>query len=622
MCNNSFFSKIKSFIFSYRFAFNVLSLFVFILLSITFYKYGYNKALEDYVVKRKSKIVYAEESYSSLELIPYGANHTLTDETIEDCTIHVIDRVTFTSSCNSTNSKEFRFSSDYLGIRYTDINNKGHNTYSLYSNTDNVITFNSSLPCNDYYSSSSYVVSKNIYGRIYYDSELLLDTYTQYVASDNNIISNIQSFDLDFIIVSSSGSIWKFDYFGASILFSSISILESYIPQKFSFEFYFLSNSNLNIMSSYTLGSYASSGHIDDLDSYNVGYVKGYEDGVNDTLENINIEDISYNKGYEYGYSLGYRYALANQVVSTYNFVSDFDYIYERIYSFTDSVNNYTLLSDYYYVLGLSLNLSMPYPVRSIKSFSINLNSKAIYHEEDEYDGDLFVDGHIYCYSSTLGTSFSSPLFVPYELTDSSLHYDIDSYNSFAYDALEMHFGDNYGPLLLDNLVLSNGEICSSYNDFVDYNINHYFGSKLAKLGGSSSEKNQLKFYFIFSTFIEDYSIEDLISRMTFSVKFDDDTTHNVESYNWLPDLFRSSNSYINFKSGYELGHKVGFDLGEKVGLTNSELLKDTMFAVMDSPFHLLKQVLNFEILGINLWQIFTGIISVLIVVMLFKWLR
>jgi len=68
------------------------------------------------------------------------------------------------------------------------------------------------------------------------------------------------------------------------------------------------------------------------------------------------------------------------------------------------------------------------------------------------------------------------------------------------------------------------------------------------------------------------------------------------------------------YNSGYTSGYGVGFSDGESAGLNTKGTFSSLMYSIIDAPFNVLSNALNFEIFGINLSYFLIAIISLLLV--------
>lgn len=75
----------------------------------------------------------------------------------------------------------------------------------------------------------------------------------------------------------------------------------------------------------------------------------------------------------------------------------------------------------------------------------------------------------------------------------------------------------------------------------------------------------------------------------------------------------------VGYDNGESVGYDNGFTEGETAGLNAGETLKKGIFAIFDAPVQMLQQILNFEIMGINLYSIFTFIITLCLLAILTK---
>lgn len=77
------------------------------------------------------------------------------------------------------------------------------------------------------------------------------------------------------------------------------------------------------------------------------------------------------------------------------------------------------------------------------------------------------------------------------------------------------------------------------------------------------------------------------------------------------------------YDKGFELGEKKGFDEGVIKGQTNDPYdLGDFLFSIIDAPFRVIREALNFEILGFNVSEILFFIITISLFAFVLKYIR
>ena len=81
---------------------------------------------------------------------------------------------------------------------------------------------------------------------------------------------------------------------------------------------------------------------------------------------------------------------------------------------------------------------------------------------------------------------------------------------------------------------------------------------------------------------------------------------------------------FNNGKSeGYTLGYKGGFEEGVIKGQTNDPYdLGDFIFSIIDAPFLVIRESLNFEILGYNISDLVLFVITAFLVIFVVKKLK
>lgn len=88
-------------------------------------------------------------------------------------------------------------------------------------------------------------------------------------------------------------------------------------------------------------------------------------------------------------------------------------------------------------------------------------------------------------------------------------------------------------------------------------------------------------------------------------------------------ELSDSSVASVIFRNELETNilalKQAAFMEGETAGLNSGEIAKDSILSIFSAPFYFLSNVLNFEILGINLYSIISFLITTAVVVFFFK---
>ena len=102
-----------------------------------------------------------------------------------------------------------------------------------------------------------------------------------------------------------------------------------------------------------------------------------------------------------------------------------------------------------------------------------------------------------------------------------------------------------------------------------------------------------------------------------FSVEaLDNDVNNNI----YLLEGFYSVDTLLSFRgddfynSGYDSGFDQGYKEGEYDGLESNNFMAKTLLTAVSSPFVVISNALNFEILGINFYRIIQLILTLLIV--------
>lgn len=73
------------------------------------------------------------------------------------------------------------------------------------------------------------------------------------------------------------------------------------------------------------------------------------------------------------------------------------------------------------------------------------------------------------------------------------------------------------------------------------------------------------------------------------------------------------------YDEGYDVGKTDGYNIGYMKGTDEGETLKKGIFAIFDAPLQTLHSLLNFEVLGINFYSIFTFILTLALLGILTK---
>lgn len=68
------------------------------------------------------------------------------------------------------------------------------------------------------------------------------------------------------------------------------------------------------------------------------------------------------------------------------------------------------------------------------------------------------------------------------------------------------------------------------------------------------------------------------------------------------------------FGNGYDTGYDDGYKIGENDGLSSSSMLRSIIFTILSAPFVIVSNVLDFELLGINIYNLVKVSITVLLV--------
>ena len=515
--------------------------------------------------------LYAENLYSSLDLVPF--NGKISNKDVVGTSFSTTTTILFDSSISTATNLSYN--------------------QTLYKSGESLSNF--------------------YYVRLYYIDELFLDSYSGYYL-DNDFVNSIDKIYLP-TFSTAYGNSGTGDF---AITFNCdlAVLLSDWIPQHISIDIYLFNSDMLSIKNIWSIGSYSAYNHYD-LDSYNVGYDAGYKDGVNDTMLSIGeASQGSYDSGYIDGYNVGYNYCLAVGVLSNINYIKDYDLYIQKIDNVTDGVNNLDVTSSLYFV-GVDIELSSNFDLNLIDSISLNLHPTPLF-DDSYYDGSNY-DASIFYYNS----DYRSDVYaygVNYDNLDLNFNSDVACFNFSNYGTL--YSGGSYingsiSDLDFSNIVFSNGNICNNADDFMEYNFRTLFKDYYS---GVSSDYNHINFTFVYCSNLIDFDyITNLFDNITLSIELTDNTLHDVNSIQFLSSLFTSNNAYLNFDAGYKFGYKRGYDDGHIVGLSNSTMLRDTIFSILDAPFHMIKYVLNFNFLGVNLWQIFTGIISICLLVFVIK---
>lgn len=68
------------------------------------------------------------------------------------------------------------------------------------------------------------------------------------------------------------------------------------------------------------------------------------------------------------------------------------------------------------------------------------------------------------------------------------------------------------------------------------------------------------------------------------------------------------------FGNGYDTGYDDGYKIGENDGLSSSSLLRSIIFTILSAPFVIVSNVLDFELLGINIYNLVKVSITILLI--------
>lgn len=81
-----------------------------------------------------------------------------------------------------------------------------------------------------------------------------------------------------------------------------------------------------------------------------------------------------------------------------------------------------------------------------------------------------------------------------------------------------------------------------------------------------------------------------------------------------------SDGEEIGFNDGYYKGKEVGFAQGKNEGLAATDYSFSDLFgSVVDAPVTVLSDLFNFNILGINLWSLFTGLFTLCVLIFILR---
>ena len=112
--------------------------------------------------------------------------------------------------------------------------------------------------------------------------------------------------------------------------------------------------------------------------------------------------------------------------------------------------------------------------------------------------------------------------------------------------------------------------------------------------------------------------------RTYYIVPITDDVSGNVyyeEGYNVGYSDGYSSGSSVGYNNGYSAGLDAGYNNGYDAGLEvgNNYTFSSLFGAVIDVPVNAFKSLVNFELLGVNLLGLFTGLLSFGIIILIVK---
>lgn len=94
-------------------------------------------------------------------------------------------------------------------------------------------------------------------------------------------------------------------------------------------------------------------------------------------------------------------------------------------------------------------------------------------------------------------------------------------------------------------------------------------------------------------------------------------TPVNLVTYQEVMDYYATHNDsyYAGYIEGIEVGTEYGYDAGYDYGYEDAQkegtVFTSVLWDIISMPFDILANILNFELLGINLWSFVTAILSV-----------
>lgn len=82
------------------------------------------------------------------------------------------------------------------------------------------------------------------------------------------------------------------------------------------------------------------------------------------------------------------------------------------------------------------------------------------------------------------------------------------------------------------------------------------------------------------------------------------------------------SNGYhVGYQEGLQIGEDIGYSQGLEDGSEGMMDFRNLIFSIFDAPFYILATAFDFEVFGINIAATLLGIISVVALVIVLKWL-
>lgn len=196
-----------------------------------------------------------------------------------------------------------------------------------------------------------------------------------------------------------------------------------------------------------------------------------------------------------------------------------------------------------------------------------------------------FSDGY---YSTSVDISTVS---IPYDFSD----------GTYNIQYLYFYMGDLNGDLfIIDNQLNFYYDILPLYNDIGsllnDSEIYYYWTEKYPY-----ADLNDL--YWLLggnSTYLSD---------IFYSIKSDFYNIENLSYNNGITEGY--ANGFTEgYANGITEGYSNGFTEGTYNGMQESEALKGGLLTILSAPFYVLGGILDFDILGINLLDIFTGLLT------------